>query len=173
MIYEYDDTREEFRLRASSYADPEEGTILDAIGRATPIPKGQGVASRAAALRQPVQVPDLAGDATYESPIRGPLVQAGYRAVLTVPLLLEEHVIGALGVLRKTPGEFAPEIVRLLTTFATQCALAIQNARLFREIADKSRLLEAASRHKSEFLANMSHEPVSYTHLTLPTILRV
>ena len=158
LIYEYDDTREEFRLRASSYADPEEGKILDAIGRATPIPKGQGVASRAAALRQPVQVPDLAVDATYESPIRGPLVQAGYRAVLTVPLLLEEHVIGALSVTRKTPGEFAPEIVRLLTTFATQCALAIQNARLFREIADKSRQLEAASRHKSEFLANMSHE---------------
>jgi two-component system, NtrC family, sensor kinase len=158
LIYEYDDTGEEFRLRASSYADPGEGKILDAIGRATPIPKGQGVASRAAALRQPVQVPDLAVDATYESPIRGPLVQAGYRAVLTVPLLLEEHVIGALSVSRKTPGEFAPEIVRLLTTFATQCALAIQNARLFREIADKSRQLEAASRHKSEFLANMSHE---------------
>jgi signal transduction histidine kinase len=158
LIYEYDDAGEEFRLRASSYADPGEGKILDAIGRATPIPKGQGVASRAAALRQPVQVPDLAVDATYESPIRGPLVQAGYRAVLTVPLLLEEHVIGALGVSRKTPGEFAPEIVRLLTTFATQSALAIQNARLFREIADKSRLLEAASRHKSEFLANMSHE---------------
>jgi signal transduction histidine kinase len=158
LIYEYDDTREELRLRASSYADPEEGKILDAIGRATPIPKGQGVASRAAALRQPAQVPDLAVDATYESPIRGPLVQAGYRAVLTVPLLLEEHVIGALSVSRKTPGEFAPEIVRLLTTFATQCALAIQNARLFREIADKSRQLEAASRHKSEFLANMSHE---------------
>jgi GAF domain-containing protein len=158
LIYEYDDAGKEFRLRASSYADPGEGKILDAIGRATPIPKGQGVASRAAALRQPVQVPDLAVDATYESPIRGPLVQAGYRAVLTVPLLLEEHVIGALGVSRKTPGEFAPEIVRLLTTFATQSALAIQNARLFREIADKSRLLEAASRHKSEFLANMSHE---------------
>jgi signal transduction histidine kinase len=48
--------------------------------------------------------------------------------------------------------------VRLLTTFATQSALAIQNARLFREIADKSRQLEAASHHKSEFLANMSHE---------------
>ena len=46
----------------------------------------------------------------------------------------------------------------VLKTFATQSALAIQNARLFREIADKSRQLEAASRHKSEFLANMSHE---------------
>jgi signal transduction histidine kinase len=46
----------------------------------------------------------------------------------------------------------------LLRTFATQSALAIQNARLFREIENKSRQLEVASQHKSEFLANMSHE---------------
>jgi signal transduction histidine kinase len=157
-IYEYDEAVEVFRLRASSYADPHDAAVLDPIGRATPIPSGQGVASRAAALRQPVQVPDIAVEAGYESPIRVPLLEAGYRAILTVPLLLEEHVIGALGVSRKTPGEFAPEIVRLLTTFATQSALAIQNARLFREIEEKSRELEAASRHKSEFLANMSHE---------------
>ena len=157
-LFEYDEVAEVFRLRASSYRDPGEAETLDAIGRATPIPKGQGVVSRAAASRQPVQVPDIAVEGSYESPIRGPLMQAGYRAILTVPLFLEERVIGALGVSRKTPGEFAPEIVRLLTTFATQSALAIQNARLFREIADKSRQLEAASRHKSEFLANMSHE---------------
>jgi signal transduction histidine kinase len=61
-------------------------------------------------------------------------------------------------VTRKTPGEFPPETIDLLKTFATQSALAIQNARLFREIADKSRQLEVASQHKSEFLANMSHE---------------
>src|SRR5205823_6195507 len=59
---------------------------------------------------------------------------------------------------RKEAGEFPPEVVDVLKTFATQSALAIQNARLFREIADKSAQLEAASRHKSEFLANMSHE---------------
>src|SRR5262249_34101922 len=59
---------------------------------------------------------------------------------------------------RKATGGFGPEVVRLLSTFATQSALAIQNARLFLEIEDKSRQLEAASRHKSEFLANMSHE---------------
>ncbi len=59
---------------------------------------------------------------------------------------------------RKTPGEFPPETLDLLKTFATQSALAIQNARLFREIADKSHQLEVASQHKSEFLANMSHE---------------
>ncbi|MGH8459445.1 MAG: ATP-binding protein, partial [Nevskiales bacterium] len=72
--------------------------------------------------------------------------------------LREDRLIGGLVVNRKQPGEFAPEVIALLRTFATQSALAIQNARLFLEIADKSRQLEAASRHKSEFLANMSHE---------------
>src|SRR5262249_44444737 len=94
----------------------------------------------------------------YESPIRQPLIEAGHRALLGVPLLSEDEVIGVLAVTRKTSGEFAPEIVQLLATFATQSALAIQNARLFQEIEDKSRQLEVASRHKSEFLANMSHE---------------
>jgi signal transduction histidine kinase len=56
------------------------------------------------------------------------------------------------------PGNFDAEIVELLRTFATQSALAIQNARLFREIEEKSHQLEVASQHKSEFLANMSHE---------------
>jgi signal transduction histidine kinase len=59
---------------------------------------------------------------------------------------------------RSQPGEFGSEVVDLLRTFATQSALAIQNARLFREIEVKSRDLAAASQHKSEFLANMSHE---------------
>jgi signal transduction histidine kinase len=59
---------------------------------------------------------------------------------------------------RTRPGGFPPEIVHLLRAFAAQSALAIQSARLFREIEDKSRQLEAASQHKSEFLANMSHE---------------
>src|SRR5262249_50954282 len=61
-------------------------------------------------------------------------------------------------VTRRVPGAFTVEVVDLLRTFATQSALAIQNARLFRELADKSRQLEVASQHKSEFLANMSHE---------------
>ena len=53
---------------------------------------------------------------------------------------------------------YSTEVVNILQTFATQSVLAIQNARLFREIEDKSRQIEAANRHKSEFLANMSHE---------------
>ena len=70
----------------------------------------------------------------------------------------EQKIMGALTVYRRQTGSFAPEVVNLLQTFATQSVLAIQNARLFREIEDKSRQIEAANRHKSEFLANMSHE---------------
>src|SRR4030095_13286017 len=70
----------------------------------------------------------------------------------------ENQRIGGLTVFRKTPGEFAAAVVELLETFATQSALAMQNARLFQELGAKGRELEVASQHKSEFLANMSHE---------------
>jgi signal transduction histidine kinase len=78
--------------------------------------------------------------------------------LLAVPLLNEERIIGALTVLRRTPGAFSEEVVRLIQSFATQSALAIQNANLFHEIEETGRQLAVASRHKSEFLANMSHE---------------
>ena len=60
--------------------------------------------------------------------------------------------------MRRELGAFSPEIVATLQTFAAQSVLAIQNARLFDEIEDKSRQLAEASQHKSQFLANMSHE---------------
>ena len=113
---------------------------------------------RAAEPREAIQVPDIAIEGAYESRFRDVLLRSGYRAILAVPLIREDQIIGALTVNRRAPGAFAPELIEVLKTFATQSALAIQNARLFREIADKSRQLEAASRHKSEFLANMSHE---------------
>ena len=90
--------------------------------------------------------------------MRSALVRAGYRALLAVPLVREEHLLGGLTVIRKSPGAFAPGAIELLQTFATQSSLAIQNARLFLEIEDKGHQLEVASQHKSEFLANMSHE---------------
>jgi signal transduction histidine kinase len=109
-------------------------------------------------MREPVQIPDITQPASYQSPVRDALIRFGYRALLSVPLLREDQIIGSLSLNRKAPGVFPPEVIEVLKTFATQSALAIQNARLFREIANKSRQLEAASRHKSEFLANMSHE---------------
>jgi signal transduction histidine kinase len=107
----------------------------------------------------PVQLPDILKEQEFTGTRARPIfARLGYRSVLAVPLLREEHVLGALTIWRKQAGDFSPEIVNLLQTFATQSALAIQNARLFREIEDKSREIEAANRHKSEFLANMSHE---------------
>ena len=124
----------------------------------TTIPRGKGLTTQVTGLRQPVQIPDITVEGAYESPVRNALIDAGHRELLGVPLLREDEVIGVLIVTSKRPGTFDADIVRLLTAFATQSALAIQNARLFHEVQDKSRLLEAASRHKSEFLANMSHE---------------
>ena len=96
--------------------------------------------------------------ARYAPRMRQMLERFGFRASLAVPLLREDRIIGGLVVRRKSIGDFRPEVIELLKTFATQSVLAIQNARLFREIEDKSRQIEAANRHKSEFLANMSHE---------------
>ena len=86
------------------------------------------------------------------------ILKAGYRALLVVPLLRLGRIIGALVVRRRSPGEFAKSTIDLLQTFAAQSVLAIQNARLFSEIEEKSRALQVASQHKSQFLANMSHE---------------
>jgi len=152
-VYEYDERSEEFRLQA---ADNQDSELLEAVRR-TPIRKGDGTVGSTAVTLEATQVSDIL-DAGYQSSRRELLIRAGYRAILTVPLLREDRVIGALSVTRKTPGPFGPEIVELLKTFATQSAMAIQNARLFREIADKGKQLEIASRHKSDFLANMSHE---------------
>jgi GAF domain-containing protein len=153
-IYEYDEGAEQFELRATHNYDAE---FVEAL-RAAPLRKGEGLMGRAAEMREPIQVPDITQPGAYQSSLRDTLIRFGYRALLSVPLLRENQIIGSLSFNRKAPGEFPPEVVDVLKTFATQSALAIQNARLFREIADKSAQLEAASRHKSEFLANMSHE---------------
>jgi two-component system, NtrC family, sensor kinase len=153
VIYEYDEQREVFVPRATEHLEPE---IVQTM-LATPVRKGEGATGRLAEVLGPVQVPDILA-APAESRVRGALVRSGYRALLAVPLVRENRLLGGLTVIRKAIGEFAPEVIELLQTFATQSALAIQNARLFREIADKSRQLEVASQHKSEFLANMSHE---------------
>jgi GAF domain-containing protein/CheY-like chemotaxis protein len=153
-VWEYDEQTEEFHLRITNNLDEE----VAAITRRTPGRRGEGVLGRAAVTREPVQVPDIAETGAYHGPLRDILLRTGTRALMAIPLLREDHLIGGLTVNKKTPGEFPPEVVDLLQTFASQSAVAIQNARLFREIADKSRQLELADRHRSEFLANMSHE---------------
>ncbi len=153
-IYEYDEPSEEFQLRATDHMEEE---LINAL-RANPPRLGDGVVGRAAASREPVVVPNILEERAYAPRMRQLLERFGFRASLAVPLLREDRIIGGLVVRRKSTGEFRPEVIELLKTFATQSVLAIQNARLFREIEEKSHQIEAANRHKSEFLANMSHE---------------
>jgi signal transduction histidine kinase len=155
VIYEYEDASREFQVRATHQMAREQYEVL----RATPVRLGQGAVGQAGALRKPVEVPDiLDAQAPVAPQVQPIMVRLGYRALLALPLLFEDRIIGGLVVWRGEAGHFSREVVSLLETFATQSVVAIQNARLFREIEDKSRQLEAASRHKSEFLANMSHE---------------
>jgi GAF domain-containing protein len=150
-IYTFDESRQEFRLRATHGMDE---TMIAAI-RDQRIGSGETAIGKAAAERTPIQIPDVLAASALVLDV---IVRAGYRSVLIVPLLRPSQIVGALVVRRKAPGEFPRGTVELLQTFADQSVLAIQNARLFREIEEKSRELEQASQHKSQFLANMSHE---------------
>jgi GAF domain-containing protein len=151
-IYGYDEQSREFRLRATHGMDQE---LIDALTQRH-IDLDDPNIAEVFAQREPVQVADLREEAASE--LNKIALRAGYRARMVAPLLRGEDIVGMLVVRRRTPGEFAKNTVDLIKTFAAQSALAIQNARLFHEIEDKSRQLQEVSQHKSQFLANMSHE---------------
>jgi signal transduction histidine kinase/CheY-like chemotaxis protein len=155
IVYEFDEVVQTFHARASHRITPEHLATV----RAAPIRLGEGAVGRAGAIREPVQVADIADERQFVAPqTRGLLIREGLRSLLAIPLVREQRVLGGLVILRRELGTFSPDIVATLQTFAAQSVLAIQNARLFREIEKKSRELELASRHKSQFLASMSHE---------------
>lgn len=154
-IYEYDEPTEEFHLRASHRMEEE---LVEAL-RANPIRLGRGTVGQAAATRAPVQVTNILNEGEHAATrVRPMLARLGYLSLLAVPLLREDRIMGGLSVYRKESGNFSTEVVNLLQTFATQSVIAIQNARLYREIQEKGRQLELTSKYKSQFLANMSHE---------------
>jgi PAS domain S-box-containing protein len=158
-IYEYDEATQAFHVRATHNFDT---AFVDTL-RAMPLRKGEGVMGRATETREPIQIADIAMPGVYQSQVRDVLVGAGFRAVVSVPLLREEQIIGSLSLVRKAPGEFSPEVIDVLKTFATQSALAIQNARLFREIEAKSRELGSLSRDMEQLyrLSTTLQEPLS------------
>jgi nitrate/nitrite-specific signal transduction histidine kinase len=150
-IYVFDHTAQEFRLRATYGMDD---TIIAEI-RDRHIHLGETAIGRAIEQRAPIQIPDVQQD---PSSVLDIIVRAGFRALLTVPLLGADRIVGALVVRRKEPGEFSKNTVDLLQTFGAQSVLAIQNARLFHEIEEKGRQLAEASENKSQFVSSMSHE---------------
>ena len=130
QIFDYDEETEELRPRATiGYA----ADIADVLRR-NPIRKGEGVTGQAIEKRQPAQVPDIAAEGAYDSRLRDLILNSGGRALLAVPLIREDQVMGALTVTRTEPGEFPQQVIDLLTTFASQSALAMQNARLFHQL---------------------------------------
>jgi signal transduction histidine kinase len=151
-IYGYDEQTRELRLRATYGMDQ---GLIDALSQRH-IGLDDPTVAEVFAQREPTQVTDLREERA--SDINEITLRAGYRARMVAPLLRGEDIVGALVVRRRTPGEFAKNTIDIIKTFAAQSALAIQNARMFHEIEDKSRQLEEASQHKSQFLANMSHE---------------
>jgi signal transduction histidine kinase len=156
MMFEFEESQATFPLRAAHNMDQR---LID-LQRAEPVRVGEGAVGRAVQTRSPVQIEDirLAPHYTARQQVRQILIDLGFHSILAIPLLVEDRILGALVVFRRDAGAFAPATVDLLGTFATQSALAIQNARLFREIEMKGRELEIANRHKDEFLASMSHE---------------
>jgi GAF domain-containing protein len=151
VIYVFDEPDEMFRLRTTYGLSEEVVAALQAQEHGV-----SGAIRQATRERQPQETVDVRDEPA--SPIRDVAVRAGLRARLVVPLVGADRVVGALVIRRKEPGSFPTNTVQLLQTFAAQSVLAIQNARLFREIEDKSRQLQIASENKSQFVASMSHE---------------
>ncbi len=150
-IYVFDEAKREFQLRATcgmseeliAAVSDQHAALSSAVG---------GLAEHG----RPVQTADLRNEPP--STINDIIMKAGYRARLLIPLIHSEEIVGALVVRRMEPGEFPKQTVALLQTFAAQSALAIQNARLFSNLASARDAADAANQTKSSFLANMSHE---------------
>jgi GAF domain-containing protein len=152
VIFRYARAERAFRfVEAVGYSEAMVREVRDLGVGETATGMGEAVANRA-----PLQIPDLR--LRPPNPLRDAAVAAGFRSVLIVPLVGADRVMGATILQRRAVGEFPEATVRLMQALASQSVLAIQNARLFREIAEKSEQLAQASEHKSQFLANMSHE---------------
>jgi signal transduction histidine kinase len=142
-----------YRLRASHGFSQEFRAFIEGH----PISPGRDTLTGRIALEGArIHIPDVLADPEYRWPAA---IKFGeFRALAGVPLLREQTPIGMIVLSRRMPGPFTDKQMELLTTFADQAVIAIENVRLFDEIQDKSRLLAEASQHKSQFLANMSHE---------------
>ncbi len=145
---------EDGAVHLAAYSGPKSAELE----RHFPVPLSAESGSGLAILeRRVVHYPDTQADSVPEYARRGSKI-AGNKSIIFSPMLWEGRGIGAINVGRNFVGAFTEKEIALLRTFADQAAIAIQNARLFHEIEEKSNQLEIANKHKSDFLANMSHE---------------
>ncbi|SDT09289.1 GAF domain-containing protein [Friedmanniella luteola] len=151
-IMEYLEEEGKFVVRAAHATDP---ALLERL-RSASIGLHSTLVGRAAREGRPIAVPDLA--AVEADPHLEVLRDGGWRSMVAVPMLRGGAILGALVVRRRIPGDFTPEMLEFVETFAGQSALAVYNAKLFRELERRTAELQVASQHKSDFLASMSHE---------------
>jgi len=151
MIFRYDG---EFCRAAADYNNPP--GLLE-LWQRTPIRAGRQTATGRALLElRPVQITDAQADPEYNFPEA--LKLQSFRTVLAVPLLREGVPLGAIALWKTEVAPFTDQQIKLVTTFADQAVIAIENVRLFDEIQDKNRQLQLASENKSQFVSSMSHE---------------
>ena len=141
-------------FRAEAYGFSPE--FMDYV-REVPVLAERGtVLGRALLEGKVVHIPDVLADPEYTWPEAQRL--GGFRTMLGVPMLREGTPIGVLALTRTKVRPFTDKQIELVTTFADQAAIAIENVRLFDEIQDKNRQLQMASENKSQFVSSMSHE---------------
>ena len=136
LIYSYDATKHQFNLTEAIGIDRTAG------GKHLAIDEGASVLGEAATKGEPIAIPDLTDAADH--PLRDVAVTAGFHSVLVVPLVDQKGILGSLVVLRRDTGEFSPNLIGLMRTFAHQSVLAMRNARLFTEVDQKGRELASA-----------------------------
>ena len=137
LIYGYDAEKRQFNL-------VEAGGIDKSVeGEHRIIDEGDSVLGDAAAKGEPIAIPDLAAVADIR--LRSVVIEAGFHAVLVVPLVDQQGVLGALVVLRRAAGDFPESLIGLMRTFAHQSVLAMRNARLFTEVDQQGRELASAN----------------------------
>src|ERR1700677_3554079 len=100
------------------------------------VPLGRGIVGQAAETKQVILVPDVKKDSRYIE------TNPETRSELAVPLIYKDKVIGVLDLEHTRRGFFTDDHRRTMMTLAAQVAIAIENARLYEEIARQERRLE-------------------------------
>lgn len=124
-----DETTQQLKVRAH-FGDP----VLPEDGS---VPFGKGIAGAAAKARRPIYSPDVQADPRYEGHF------AGTRSELAIPLMVRDEVVGVLDCHSDRAESFDHETVDLLTLFATQASIGLQNAKLYSQLQRRAAQMEA------------------------------
>jgi class 3 adenylate cyclase/HAMP domain-containing protein len=137
LIYGYDIAKRQFNLVEA------DGIDKSVDGDHRVVDEDGSLLGHAAAKGEPIAIANLSHAADHA--LRDVAIAAGFHGVLVAPLVDQQGVLGALVVLRRAAGEFPPNLIGVMRTFANQAVLAMRNARLFSEVDQKGRELASAN----------------------------